>query len=199
VSSPQLVLASGSPRRRALIGQLGIDFTVVVPNVDETLLPGETPEQHTERLAQDKAKKVAAEHGDQWVLAADTAVVIDEKILGKPDDADDAFAMLSLISGRWHTVFTGYCLMNKALDKRFSGTVASDVFIRSLTPEQISAYVATGEPMDKAGAYAIQGIGAGLVQQVRGSYTNVVGLPLAEVAILWERIHGLQVLVGGQS
>ena len=105
--------------------------------------------------------------------------------------------MLKLISGRWHTVLTGFCLLNRAVAGEFVDCCASEVFIRPLSDEQIRAYVGTGEPLDKAGAYAIQGIGAGLVQQVRGSYTNVVGLPVAEVAMLWERIHGERVLVGG--
>jgi nucleoside triphosphate pyrophosphatase len=199
LSEPKLVLASASPRRRELIGQLGIPFEVVVSGAPEELLPGETPEDHTRRLATDKAVAVAADFPNDWVLGADTAVIVDGDILGKPRDADEAFAMLSRISGRWHTVVTGYCLQHTGQGRRFADCCASEVFIRPLSPEQIRAYVATGEPMDKAGAYAIQGLGAGLVQEVRGSYTNVVGLPLAEVAMLWEEIHGRHVLLGDVS
>jgi septum formation protein len=190
-----LVLASASPRRRELLGQMNIPLLVIEPHVDETPLPDEPPADHVRRLARDKAAKIARDHPADWVLGADTTVVVDGRMLGKPRDQAEARAMLRTISGRWHTVFTGYCLMNAAAGRAHDGWAESDVFIRQLTDVQIAGYVATGEPMDKAGAYAIQGIGAGLVQQVRGSYTNVVGLPLAEVAILWEQIHGESVLL----
>jgi len=195
VSEPVLVLASASPRRRELIGQLGVEYIVRTSGADETPLPDETPQAHTTRLAQAKAEAVAREFADRWVLGADTAVVIDGLLLGKPVDEQDAFRMLRLISGRWHTVVTGICVMHRAAGRRHVHCEESAVFIRPLTDTQIRAYVATGEPLDKAGAYAIQGVGAGLVQKVRGSYTNVVGLPLAEFAILWEQIHGEDVLV----
>jgi len=195
LSRPALVLASASPRRRELLGQLGILLDVRAPNVDESPLPDESPPDHTVRLARVKAAKIAAQFPNEWVLGADTIVVIDGRILGKPADEDEAFAMLRAICGRWHTVYTGYCLMRHG-GESYTGVVDSEVFIRALSDEQIRAYIATGEPLDKAGAYAIQGIGAALVQQVRGSYTNVVGLPLAEVALLWERIHGPGVLFG---
>lgn len=199
MSSPALVLASGSPRRRDLISQLGIAFMVEVSDVDESLLPGETPSQHTVRLARSKAETIARRHPEQWVLGADTTVIVDDQFLGKPADEQEACAMLAQISGRWHTVVTGYCLLNEAQQRNYTGYAESKVFIRPLSEAQIRAYVHTGEPMDKAGAYAIQGIGASLVLKVEGSYTNVVGLPLAEIAILWEEIHGLDVLVGGSK
>ena len=193
---PQLVLASASPRRRELLSQLGLKFSVVTPEVDEAQLPGENPSEHTLRLACAKAQKIARLHPEKWVLGADTTVVIDEMILGKPRDEAEAFDMLRRISGRWHAVITGYCLMHQDSGEMHADTVRSEVFIRALTPAQIMAYIATTEPMDKAGAYAIQGVGAALVQEVRGSYTNVVGLPLAEVAILWEKICGNEALIG---
>jgi len=199
LNRPELILASASPRRRELIGQLGIPFRVEVPAIDESPRDGEAPHDHTRRLAVDKAAKVALRYPDQWVLGADTTVVVDGLMLGKPADEAEAFAMLRRISGRWHVVVTGFCLLHRAAERSFVDSVASEVFIRPLSDAQLRAYIATGEPMDKAGAYAIQDIGAGLVQQVRGSYTNVVGLPLAEVAILWERIHGENVLIGGGS
>jgi len=194
-----LILASASPRRRDLLEQLGLPFVVQVAGVDETALNGEAPRAHTTRLARAKAAEIAARFPDDWVLGADTAVIVDEHILGKPANTEDAVRMLRLISGRWHTVLTGYCLLHRTAGTEFLDCCASEVFIRPLTEDQMRAYVATGEPLDKAGSYAIQGIGAGLVQQVRGSYTNVVGLPLAEVAVLWERIHGEGVLIGGAS
>lgn len=199
MSGPVLVLASASPRRRELIEQLGLEFMVHVSGADETPLPHEAPQAHTTRLAQAKAEAVAREFADHWVLGADTAVVVDGLILGKPVDEPDAFRMLRMISGRWHTVVTGMCFMHRAQGRRHVHCEESEVFIRELSDAQIRAYVATGEPMDKAGAYAIQGIGAGLVQKVRGSYTNVVGLPLAEFAILWERIHGEDSLVRAKA
>ncbi|MDP8224756.1 MAG: Maf family protein [Candidatus Lernaella stagnicola] len=198
MSEARLILASASPRRRDLITQLGIDFEVCVSGVPEEQLPGETPGDHTRRLAREKAAAVAAKYPSRWVLGADTAVVVDDAILGKPRDAAEAVAMLRLISGRWHIVFTGFCLMHLEQGREYVDVAMSDVFIRLLSDAQIRAYVATGEPMDKAGAYAIQGIGAGLVQQVKGSYTNVVGLPLAEVAMLWETIYGEDILVKGK-
>ncbi len=176
---------------------MGIPLTVHVADIDESALPGEPPREHTMRLAEAKAAKVAGAYPHEWVLGADTVVVIDGRILGKPVDRDEAFTMLRTISGRWHTVFTGFCLMRQDEGRKHIGVTFSEVYIRDLTDEQIRAYIATGEPMDKAGAYAIQGIGAALVDQVRGSYTNVVGLPLAEVATLWEKIHGPEVLFEG--
>lgn len=195
MSAPRLVLASASPRRRELLRQLGLELVVEIPDVDETPLPAEKPAAHTLRLAAAKAGKIAARYPDDWVLGADTTVVVDGRMLGKPADEDEAFRMLSTISGRWHTVVTGFCLLKRNGGGQYTQTVSSDVFIRQLTPEQIRAYIATGEPMDKAGAYAIQDIGASLVRAVNGSYTNVVGLPLAEVAVLWEKIHGQNILV----
>jgi len=162
---------------------LGLCFTVVPSSIDETLLNGEPPEEHVSRLALAKADEVAQHYPDRWVLGADTIVVIDDEILGKPRDEEEACAMLAKLNGRTHTVFTGYALINSSAPERKAvGCVASRVYIRELSPEEISGYVRTGEPMDKAGAYAIQGIGSGIVERVVGSYTNVVGLPLCEVA-----------------
>lgn len=162
---------------------LGLCFKVAPSSVDETLLNGELPEEHVRRLALAKAEDVSEQYRDKWVLGADTIVVIDHGILGKPRDEAEARAMLAQLNGRTHQVFTGYALVNASRP----GTVivrcvASSVHIRELSPEEISGYVRTGEPMDKAGAYAIQGIGSGIVERVTGSYTNVVGLPLCEVA-----------------
>ena len=178
-----LILGSSSPRRRELLNALGIRFMVIPSSVDERLLSGETPEVHVQRLALAKAREVAATVPGQWVLGADTIVVIDGQILGKPLDASEAKQMLKMLSDRTHTVFTGYALVNQRYpEKERVRHVCSGVRIRGLSPDEIAAYVNTGEPMDKAGAYAIQGIGSAIVAEVTGSYTNVVGLPLCEVA-----------------
>jgi septum formation protein len=181
--SRHLVLGSASPRRRHLLEGLGLRFQVVPSAITEDHVEGESPDRHVTRLAMRKATDVATCRSEGWVLAADTIVVIDEQILGKPHDEEEAAHMLSLLAGRTHTVYTGYALLNRATP----GTgrlrwVASEVDIRDLSAEEIQGYIRTGEPMDKAGSYAIQGIGAAIVERVSGSYTNVVGLPLCEVS-----------------
>ncbi|MEW6348629.1 MAG: Maf family protein [Thermodesulfobacteriota bacterium] len=178
-----LILASSSPRRRDLLREIRAHFEVVLPTIEEASVNGESPEDLVCRLARDKADEVAALHPNRWVLAADTIVVIDGKILGKPADPREAEAMLTTLSARTHVVYTGYAILRS--DRPESARVrfvTSQVHIRDMSPAEISDYVATREPMDKAGAYAIQGIGAGIVEWVSGSYTNVVGLPLCEVA-----------------
>ncbi len=178
-----LILASGSPRRRDLLQEIGANFEVVVPTIEEAPVNGESPEGLVCRLARDKADEVSALHPNRWVLAADTIVVIDGKVLGKPANRREAENMLATLNARTHVVYTGYAIVRsdrpESTRLRF---VKSQVHIRALSPEEISDYVATREPMDKAGSYAIQGIGAGIVEWVSGSYTNVVGLPLCEVA-----------------
>lgn len=177
----RLVLASQSPRRRELLALLGVDPEVQPANTDETVRPGETPESYVRRVA---AEKAAAVEGD-LVLGADTAVVLGYEILGKPRDDDDARRMLRALSGRVHRVLTGVCLRHAGPPP---GTrdrlVSTEVVFAPMTPEQIDWYVATGEPLDKAGAYAVQGAGGVFVREVRGSVSNVVGLPLHETADL---------------
>lgn len=178
-----LILGSESPRRRELLSTLGVRFRVVPAEVDETLENGEMPQDHVTRLALTKAVKVAARFPDLWVLGADTVVVIGGRILGKPQDRDEACAMLATLSGRTHDVFTGYALIHSRFSElRKVRWVRSRVDIRNMAADEIEGYVATGEPMGKAGAYAIQGLGAGIVERISGSYSNVVGLPLCEVA-----------------
>lgn len=176
-----LILASGSPRRKDFLAGLGLDFTVLVADIDESFRPGEKPAVFVERLAREKAEAVGTEAGDAWVLAADTVVVIDDHILGKPRDAAEAGRMLLRLGGRAHQVWTGFCLYRQGEGVAASRAVCTEVRFMPLTPAVCAAYVRTGEPMDKAGAYGIQGKGCFLVEEVRGSYTNVVGLPLAEV------------------
>jgi septum formation protein len=173
---PTLVLASASPRRRELLAGLGLRFTIRAADLDETPRPGEDPETTVLRLAREKAAALA--HPGELVLAADTDVVLDGEILGKPRDPEDARRMLARIAGREHTVFSGVALEEPGRDRRASALAVSRVRMAAMTPERIEWYVATGEPLDKAGSYAVQGIGALLVEEIFGSYTNVVGLPL---------------------
>ena len=181
-----LILASSSPRRRAFLKQLGLRFRVVVPDTDERPRPNERPIAFARRAARDKARAVALRAGDRSiVIAADTIVVLGSTILGKPRSAADARRMLKLLSGRTHEVMTGVCVRRGRSEQSF--VTRTRVAFKKLTPQEIDFYVDSGEPKDKAGAYAIQGIGSFLVREIRGSYTNVVGLPVAELLDVLER------------
>lgn len=180
---PRLVLASQSPRRRELLEQLGLAFEVRPAHADETVLPGEAPDDYVLRTARDKARAVP---GDV-VLAADTAVVLRGEVLGKPRDAADAHRMLASLSGTDHEVLTGVCVRRTSIRIEASAVVSSTVRFARLSPAQIAWYVGTGEPLDKAGAYAIQGAGGAFVLAVEGSVSNVIGLPLAEATDLLRR------------
>jgi septum formation protein len=180
-----LYLASGSPRRRELLTQIGVPFSTLLVPIDENLLPEEPPRAYVERLARAKAQAglvALADPGDAVVLGADTAVVLDGRILGKPQDRDQAVATLSALSGREHQVLTAIALAST--HKVAARVVSSRVRFRRLTPAEIEAYWATGEPRDKAGSYGIQGLAAVFVSQLQGSYSAVVGLPLCETAEL---------------
>lgn len=174
----KVVLASASPRRRELLSALGLGFAVEVPRIDESPLPGEAARPFAERMARGKADAVAAEP-PAVAIAADTVVVLDGAILGKPSGEADAFETLSRLSGRSHEVVTGVCLRRGARRRVFS--VATEVEFRTLEEGEIRAYIDSGCPLDKAGAYAIQGGAAHMVRSIAGSYTNVVGLPLCEL------------------
>ena len=178
MSAPvRVVLASQSPRRRELLALIGIPHEVLPADLDESLLPGEHPVEHAERLAREKARAVAATEPDAVVIGADTIVVLDGVILGKPRDAAEAARTLAQLAGRTHTVHTAVAVVRGGRVE--SGVESVEVTFRALTDEQISAYVATGEPMDKAGAYGIQGYGAALVEGIVGDYFAVMGMPLA--------------------
>lgn len=179
--APALVLASGSPRRKELLGALGVPFEIVVSDEPETLAPGLTPETQAVALAERKARAVAGTIANGLVLGADTIVVLDVEILGKPADAEDAARMLRRLSGRDHEVVTGLALVDATTGATDRRAVTSIVRVRQLSEGEIVAYVATGEPRDKAGAYAIQGIGSGLIAGFEGCFNNVVGLPLCAV------------------
>jgi septum formation protein len=190
-----LVLGSSSPRRRELLGSLGLDFEVCPSNAPEPPpLPGEAPEDYARRMARQKTMDVVALYPTSAVLGADTIVVLpgeggaDALVLGKPEDEADAVRMLSLLAGRAHQVITGCCLAMPDQAEPVCFAVATSVVMRASTQAELAAYAATGECSDKAGAYAIQGLGAFLVERVEGSYTNVVGLPVTQCAeLLLER------------
>lgn len=180
-TTEKIILASGSPRRRDFLRDLGIDFEVMAADVDETPLPGEVPEVFVLRLAGEKAEAVSRLHPDAWVLGADTVVVVDGKVLGKPVSREEALRMLQALNGRRHQVWTGFCLCHETKQIEKSRAVCTEVRFGDYPRHVFEAYVASGEPLDKAGSYGIQGLGAFLVEEVKGSYSNVVGLPLAEV------------------
>jgi septum formation protein len=177
----RLILASASPRRYQLLAQLGLEFEIQPADVDESIQPGESPAAYVERVAKLKASEVARRAPDAVALGADTVVVIGGEILGKPRTAEVATQMLTRLSGCAHLVLTGVALAGA---HRASQLVQTKVDFRALSPREINWYVRTGEPMDKAGGYAAQGVGGFLVQAVHGSYSNVVGLPLAETLAL---------------
>lgn len=182
-----LVLASQSPRRREILDKLGLRFEVVPAHIDETPGPGETPADYARRMAFEKARAVAQAHAGSATLGADTIVVCEGELMGKPRDDDDALRMLNLLAGRWHEVTTAVCVCRA--DQPFRAReVVTRVRFRSLGDEALRRYVATGEGRDKAGSYGIQEIGAGLVAEVQGSYTNVVGLPAVESLELLEAV-----------
>jgi len=189
-----LLLASASPRRRDLLSQIGLKFEVFPAEVEEVPAEGRDPAEETVRIALEKAAWVAVRvPPGVWVLGADTIVVIDGMILGKPRDEEDAAQMLRMIAGRRHRVVTGWGIMRSPDEIARKGFVESVVEIKKLDEQVIKTYVKTGEPMDKAGAYAIQGIGAFMVKAIEGSYTNVVGLPLCEVVEALEEIGAVRI------
>lgn len=174
----ELILASQSPRRRELLKQMGIsDFCIVTPDIDERMDRSLSPDRLVETISAEKAGAVAARTGEgALVIAADTVVALDGAVLGKPADLADARRMLAALSGRRHQVYTGFTVLHHG--KAVTRSEVTEVAFRPLAPEEIDAYVATGEPMDKAGAYGIQGVGALLVEGIRGDYFNVMGLPV---------------------
>ena len=192
-----LVLASGSPRRRELLALLGLPFEVVPSTCEEILPPAHAdPGELAEALAREKAREVARRRPGALVLGADTVVALDGRIYGKPADARDAARMLAEFSGRTHRVVTGVALVGPTGEQSFHAS--TEVTFRELEPQEIESYVATGEPADKAGAYAVQGQGALLIEGIRGDYPNVVGLPLVMLAAAL-RARGFAVLGSGDE
>jgi septum formation protein len=186
---PPPILASASPRRRQWMEALHLPFEVWAPEVDETPLPGEDPEAMVARLARAKAGIVGLVNPDRWIIAADTTVAVDQHVLGKPTDEADAVRMMMMIQGRAHQVHTGLCLLKDGESHVLVDT--AQVFIRPVTRAQAEWYAATGEPMDKAGAYAAQGVAAFFIERIEGSFSTVMGFPVERFS---ELVGGLGLL-----
>ncbi|MBQ3426065.1 MAG: septum formation inhibitor Maf [Clostridia bacterium] len=182
----EIILASASPRRRELMKTMGLDFSVVVSDADESAADKQVPPGiYVQELAFLKAAasaKKIKKRKDKIIISADTIVVCDDKVLGKPKDKKEAFDMLKMLSGRMHKVFTGFCVIRLSDGKMVCKDVCTEVRFRELADEKIEKYIETGEPMDKAGAYGIQGLGSMFVSGINGDYFNVVGLPVSELA-----------------
>ncbi len=181
IGTQKIILASKSPRRRDLLEQLGLNIKIVPSNTDETFDTKQNPEKYVKKLSFLKANNTALFYPDDWVIGADTIVVVKGQILGKPRSKTDAIAMLNKLNDCEHSVFTGFSIVNLKKKIIITQSVETKVFFKCLSPGEIKWYVSTGEPFDKAGSYAIQGIGAFLVKRISGSYSNVVGLPVCEV------------------
>lgn len=179
MTAPRIILASQSPRRRELLSLIGLAHDVVPANIDESVLPDELPAAHAERLAREKATAISMLHPTAVVVGSDTIVVLDGQILGKPEDQPDAMRMLRLLSGRTHTVLTAVAVARGA--SVVSGLESVEVTFRALSESQIASYLSTGEPMDKAGSYGIQGFGATIVERIHGDYFAVMGLALGRL------------------
>lgn len=199
--TPSIILASKSPRRRYLLEKAGLQFSVIPSNFEEKSVIATSPRSYVETLARSKALDISAKYPDSWVIGADTIVLIDGNILGKPVSSTDARAMLESLNNRTHQVLTGFCICHGNSNRIFSDIVATDVLFKKLSAREIEWYIETGEPFDKAGAYAIQGLGMLLVKSINGSYTNVVGLPVCEVmeSLIQEGIMELQSIDKGNS
>ena len=179
--TPLIVLASKSPRREQLLKQIGLNFIVVPSNIDEKKISIISNDLYVSKLAYLKAENVSNQYKNSWVIGADTVVALDNDCLGKPGSKEEAYFMLKKLSGKKHKVITGYTIINKKKEKKFSEIIKTDVIFRIISDLEIEAYINTKEPFDKAGSYAIQGYGAAFVNNICGSYTNVVGLPVCEI------------------
>jgi septum formation protein len=189
----RLILASKSPRRYELLSQLGLDFEVIPSRVMEDFFQRESPQEHVLRLAEMKVRDVADRYPDCWVLAADTIVTMNGSILGKPKNREEAMKMLRRLNGQEHWVLTGFYVYHLGKGKGDKEAVQTAVKMKALTHAEMDWYVQTGEPFDKAGGYAIQGIGSFMIESIRGSYTNVVGLPLCELIQMLNRLGAITI------
>lgn len=183
-----VILASESPRRKQLLEKMLRSFQVMPSNIRELPPMGERPNTYASRLALEKALKIGQMHPQHVVIGADTVVAIHDEVLGKPSSKNEACVMLSRLSGAWHEVWTGICVYHHASSTQIVKAVCSHVCFKKISLEEIEEYVRSGEPMDKAGAYAIQGLGKKLVKELRGSYHNVIGLPTIELAKILENV-----------
>lgn len=189
-----IILASSSPRRRELLTQLGLNFSIHSPEIDESVLAGENAAHYVERLARHKAETILKQYPDAVVIAADTSLSLAGQIIGKPESKQHAFDIWTALSGQWHEVLSGVCVATAT--QQLSTVVCTKVEFQSLNRNDMEAYWATGEPLGKAGAYAIQGIAAQYIPQIRGSYSNVVGLPLYETVQLLKSVKALEKYFG---
>ncbi len=192
----QLILASESPRRYELLKQVGLDFDAIPSGVVEDFFSTESPRNHVLRLAEAKAMEVASKYPDRWVVAADTLVYIHRSILGKPKSREEAAEMLRCLSGQKHRVLTGFSVCHSEKGESDQEVVQTAVKMKCLTAAEIEWYVHTGEPFDKAGGYAIQGMGSFMIESIQGSYTNVVGLPLCQLIQMLNRLGALTIVEG---
>ena len=191
VMSGRFILASASPRRIELLSLLGLRFEIMPSHVDEAFVAGETPEEHVLRLSEAKAMTASVLHPDAWVMGADTIVIINGEVLGKPRTPDEAKEMLSKLSGRVHTVFTGFTVTRKSAHILIRNAIESSVRFREISEDEMMWYIRSEEPYDKAGGYAVQGMGAFFIKEIHGSYTNVMGLPLCEVVDVLKSIGAI--------
>jgi len=189
----RLILASKSPRRYELLKQVGLEFDVIPSRVEEDFVKGESPRKHVLRLAEAKALDVGNQHPDRWVVAADTIVYVDHSILGKPKNREEAKKMLRRLSGKEHRVLTGFSVHHLERGKGDRQAVQTAVKVKKLAQPEMDCYVKTGEPYDKAGAYAIQGMGSFMIESIKGSYTNVVGLPVCELIRMLSRLGAITI------
>jgi len=178
----KIILASASPRRKEILANTGLKFTVCSSNYEEDLELAKEPRALARYLSKMKAEEVAERHKDAIVIAADTFIVFKNKLLGKPSGPDDAQRMLKLLSGKAHSVITGFTVIDSKANKKVSRSIETKVYFKKLTLAEINAYVRSGEPLDKAGAYAIQGLGAVFIDKIEGDFFNVVGLPICALA-----------------
>lgn len=192
-----IILASASPRRKEILENVNVKFTVVASNIDEVILDNEPPKELVMRLAFEKCMDVAKKNEDALVIGADTIVVMDDQILGKPKNEEDAYNMIELLSNKKHQVITGISLINLSLDKKVIDYVVSEVTFKDLSKETIRNYINTKESLDKAGAYGIQGYGGLLVESISGDYFNIVGLPISRISDLLKENFNVNLFYGG--
>ncbi|MDO9585279.1 MAG: Maf family protein [Syntrophales bacterium] len=188
----KLILASESPRRIELLRLMGLDFEVMPSSIEEMPQKGESPVEHVLGLSRQKANAISSRYPDVWILGADTIVVVNGEMMGKPAHASEAREMLARLSGREHYVHTGFTIARKTADVLLGDVVTSSVLFKNISEEEINWYVRTEEPYDKAGGYAVQGAGAMFIREIHGSYTNVIGLPLCEAVSLLKRAGAIE-------
>lgn len=192
-----IILASASPRRKEILENTKLKFDIIKSDIDEIILEKESPIQAVMRLAFEKSMDIASKNENDLIIAADTVVVLDENILGKPKDKYEAYNMIRGLSGRTHEVITGISLVNLGLSKKIIDYVVSTVKFKELSDEDIKDYIHTNESLDKAGAYGIQGYGAMLVEKIEGDYFNIVGLPISKLSDLLKKHFSINLFYGG--